>query len=211
MITNDRQYQDLRAQTVRFRVAIEQAHDQGARTGVDPRVHEAMIDAMESDLREFARQLSRYERLKAGKIKSRKVGSLERLPEALIEARITRNWTHKELASRLGIREQQVQRYESERYRRASLDRILEVVRVLGIKLSIPVSLPAPQTSTPVRKRSARAAGTTSVAPRGPARKTAAKRRPAKKRPAKKRPARKRPAKTSAAKKTAAVDERELA
>jgi transcriptional regulator with XRE-family HTH domain len=102
-----------------------------------------MLEGMESELGELRRQVRRYERLRAGKVKTHKVSRISELPDALIEARITRNWTQKDLASQLGVAEQQVQRYEDERYGRTSLDRLTRIADVLGIRMAGEVKLPA--------------------------------------------------------------------
>jgi len=57
--------------------------------------------------------------------------SLERLPSALIQARIATGLSQKQLAERLGLKEQQVQRYEANDYQGASLGRLHEVVTAL--------------------------------------------------------------------------------
>jgi HTH-type transcriptional regulator/antitoxin HigA len=143
MITNERQYLDTRAEAEKFERAIEEVKRGGPRPRVDARVQAAMLEGMESELGELRRQVRRYERLRAGKVKTHKVSRISELPDALIEARIARNWTQKDLASHLGIAEQQVQRYEDERYGRTSLDRLTRIADVLEIRMADEVELPA--------------------------------------------------------------------
>ena len=50
------------------------------------------------------------------------------LPEMLIKARIARGMTQRDLAARIGLKEQQIQRYEATDYASASLSRIMDVV-----------------------------------------------------------------------------------
>jgi len=64
------------------------------------------------------------------------------LPEALIRARIAAGLTQKELAARLGLKEQQIQRYEATRYAGVSLDRVQAVAEALGVKIRERVILP---------------------------------------------------------------------
>ena len=68
--------------------------------------------------------------------------SLAALPEALIRARIAAGLTQKELATRLGLKEQQVQRYEATRYAAASLTRIQAVAEALGVRIEERITLP---------------------------------------------------------------------
>ena len=49
----------------------------------------------------------------------------------LIKARIARGLTHKELAQRVGIKEQQIQRYEATDYEAANLSRLQAVASAL--------------------------------------------------------------------------------
>ncbi len=143
MITNERQYLNTRAEAEKFECAIEEARRAGPQPRVDARVHAAMLEGMESELGELRRRVRRYERLRAGKVKTHKVSRISELPDALIEARIARNWTQKDLASQLGVAEQQVQRYENERYGRTSLDRLARIADVLGVRMAGEVKLPA--------------------------------------------------------------------
>lgn len=56
---------------------------------------------------------------------------------ALIVARIARKLSQKELARKLGLREQAVQRYEAEKYRSISLSNYLKFASVLGVDWSV--------------------------------------------------------------------------
>jgi HTH-type transcriptional regulator/antitoxin HigA len=49
--------------------------------------------------------------------------------------------TQEDFAARLGVKPQQVQRYEATDYRSASMERIRQVIRVLGVKLRSPAEL----------------------------------------------------------------------
>ena len=77
--------------------------------------------------------------------------SLRELPEALIKARIMARMTQRELAERVGVSEQVVQRDEAQRYERASFDRLLLVMTALGLKLVEPVRAVAPRAGSAAR------------------------------------------------------------
>jgi transcriptional regulator with XRE-family HTH domain len=47
--------------------------------------------------------------------------------------------TQKELAAKIGVQEQQIQRYEADRYASASLTRLTEIARALEIIFAHPV------------------------------------------------------------------------
>lgn len=61
--------------------------------------------------------------------------SLRQLPDTLIQARIAAGLTQQTLAQRLGVDEQQVERYEASRYAGVSLDRVIDVADALGVKI----------------------------------------------------------------------------
>ena len=93
MITNERQYRITKAEARKFEEAIAAAREREPSPDVDPRIHQAMIDSLESELAVLREQLERYEALKAGKVKSRKARSLRELPIVLIEGRIAAGLT----------------------------------------------------------------------------------------------------------------------
>ena len=100
MITNERQYRITKAQLKRFAddLAAHDARTPSAR--VDPRLHQAMRDALASEADELRAQLKHYEQLRDGAITGRQLDSLRDLPTALIEARIAAKLTQRGLAQR---------------------------------------------------------------------------------------------------------------
>jgi HTH-type transcriptional regulator/antitoxin HigA len=79
--------------------------------------------------------LKTYESLRKSNRKSLPRTSLESLPRTLVEARIATGISQAELAERLGMKPQQIQRYEATSYSSASLSRVQQVARALGLKL----------------------------------------------------------------------------
>ena len=133
MIKNERQYVITKAQARKFREAIE-AFDAQA-PGTHPLLVKAQRDALESQLDELAAQLAEYEKLRSGKLTKLKKSSFQDLPKALIRARIARGLTQKDLARKLGVKEQQIQRYEETEYASASLSRVNQVIEALDIEV----------------------------------------------------------------------------
>ena len=140
MITTERQYRITKAAAERFAQAL--AHEaQGAH--LDPRLRQAMREGIESELQILREQLAEYEALRSGRIAVLELDSLTALPDALIRARIAAGLTQKELATRLGLKEQQIQRYEATRYAGVSLERVQAVAEALGVKIHERVILPS--------------------------------------------------------------------
>ena len=136
MITNERQLQITRARIDRF--AAELGAMAGAEASAEcenPLLRDIQRDALASELETMRREAAEYERLKAGEIDRFEFTSLAALPDILIRARIASGLTQKDLAERLNLREQQVQRYEATRYEGAGFQRIAEIFDAIGLKL----------------------------------------------------------------------------
>ena len=71
-----------------------------------------------------------------GKSKELVLEAVEDLPKTLIRARIASGMTQEGLAHRLGVKTQQIQRYEATEYRSASLARVCDVAAALGIDVT---------------------------------------------------------------------------
>ncbi len=59
------------------------------------------------------------------------------LPDLLVKARIAEGLTQRQLAERLGVAEEAVQRDEAGGYARAGLDRLARVAEALGVRLRL--------------------------------------------------------------------------
>ena len=86
-----------------------------------------------SQLQDPEAELQEYETLKTGGPRILAMDSLEGLPKVLIQARIAAGLTQEDLAARLGVKPQQIQRYEASDYQTASFARLREIARLLGL------------------------------------------------------------------------------
>ncbi len=145
MITNERQYRITHAWLEKFEDGARHADEAAA--GLDPLLQQAMRDQYLGQAQELREQIAYYDALRAGRITTVVLRSLEDIPLMLIQARIAAGLTHKQLAERLQIAEQQVQRYEARDYQGVSLDRLQTVADALGVTLEGRASLPRPATS----------------------------------------------------------------
>ncbi len=136
MIKNERQYRITKAQVDKFAQALKEVTTPDDTPGqIHPLLQKAQGDALQSQLTDLRSQLEEYEALRSGKPAALTFDSLEEFPRALIQARIASGLSQKELAKRLGIKEQQLQRYEATEYAHASLRRVIEVTKALGLKV----------------------------------------------------------------------------
>jgi len=136
MITNERQYRIARRKALDFSHAIEKfAAKADERTSVHSRLLRAEREAMESQLADLQDELGEYEKLKSAALTVISVASLEELAEGLIKARIAGGLSQRALAHRLDLKEQQIQRYEADRYASASYRRLCQVARALDVRV----------------------------------------------------------------------------
>jgi len=135
VIANERQYKITKAALRRFEKAIDAHEGDGSSPDVAPRIQQATLEALVSEADELRAQIKRYEALRDGEIKQRELTSLRELPIALIEARIAAGLTQKALAERLGVPQQQVQRWEASRYSGVGVERLQEIADALGVEV----------------------------------------------------------------------------
>ena len=142
MITNERQYKITRSEADRFRKAISELAAGPSRADVHPRLLRAEREAMESQLADLQSELAEYDRLKSADLSMISISSFDELADGLIQARIASGLSQKALADRLGLKEQQIQRYEAERYASASYQRLREIAGALGVRIKNDILLP---------------------------------------------------------------------
>ena len=132
MIKNERQYRITKAQAAKLDAALNSFLAQSANDGTThPRLLKAQADAMRSQLDSLHSELREYEEMKSGDAPPPDLGYIAEVPQDLIRARIASGLSQKELAERLGMPEQQIQRYEAVDYESVSFARIVEIAEVL--------------------------------------------------------------------------------
>lgn len=136
MISNARQYSLTKKVLEDLKESLSALRDlDSAAAGIDPLLTEAHRRSLNLQIQDLSEQVRDYERLASGEVESIDLESFEDVGARLVSARIANGWSQSELAQRLGMKEQQVQRYEKERYASASLDRLIDISRALGVRL----------------------------------------------------------------------------
>jgi ribosome-binding protein aMBF1 (putative translation factor) len=133
MIKNERQYKITKSQITKFEAALDELT---ARDGDNARLRKLEKDALRSQLDELRDEVDQFEQLRSGGPKPIHIESFDELPRALVKACIAAGLSQKELAERLGLKEQQIQRYEATDYCSASLSRLKEVAEALGVNIA---------------------------------------------------------------------------
>lgn len=137
MITNERQYRITSAQLVKLKTAIGNFDFKEATKRIKSKIlAKAEIEALRSEYENLSMQLHEYETLKSGTIEILKASNLEELPSILIRARIVKGLSQRQLADAIGLKEQQIQRYEAEEYASANLRRLADVSNALSLSIT---------------------------------------------------------------------------
>ena len=135
MITNERQYLITQKKVKEFTRALADVSKTSPSKTISLRAREAMRSGIESQLQDLRDEIDEYEKLKSGRVKSIVVHSIAGIALSLVKARIARNLTQKQLADRLGLPEQQIQRYESTQYKGVAVERLQEVADALEVRV----------------------------------------------------------------------------
>lgn len=139
MIEDERQYQVTKHWIAEFEKTLSELRTQPCPAKVPPRIHLAMIESVESQLSDL--RGAEYEALKAQQVQKFELKSLSELPDLFIKARLARGYTQADLAKKLNLKPQQLQRYEATRYQSVSFKRLLEIARTLDVDLHETVKL----------------------------------------------------------------------
>ena len=133
MIYSDKQYGVSSVQLTKLLEALAATKDQASD---QPWLKQAEIDALKSQIANIEAEIDEYDLLKSGQVWFSKIYALEELPRVLVQARIASRMSQTDLAAKLNMKPQQVQRYEATDYMGASLARLIEVSGALGVKAS---------------------------------------------------------------------------
>jgi transcriptional regulator with XRE-family HTH domain/Zn-dependent peptidase ImmA (M78 family) len=136
MIKNEQQYKIAKNHATNFKKALEEVDARVKHVGIHPVLGKAEKDALRFQYQELVNQIEAYEMLKSGQLGVIEISSFDELPRGLIQARIAKGLSQKDLADRLHMKEQQIQRYEATNYSTASMDRIKEVIKALEVKIN---------------------------------------------------------------------------
>jgi HTH-type transcriptional regulator/antitoxin HigA len=110
MIFSDRQFTVSKEQLAKLRHALESMK---ADTEKHERLRKIEVNALQSQIEEINGEIADYDLLRSGSFSFAESYALSDLPRVLIQARIARGLSQSELAERLNIKPQQIQRYEA--------------------------------------------------------------------------------------------------
>jgi HTH-type transcriptional regulator / antitoxin HipB len=133
MIQNEHQYKITRSKLRDLQLDLATLD---LPTDLHPRQVLARKNSLGILIGELEREIVEYDRLKSGQVTQFPIESLQDLPRVAIEARIAAGLTQKELAEKIGVQEQQIQRYEANNYQAVGFDRLQEVMSALNVTIA---------------------------------------------------------------------------
>ena len=141
MILNEREAREARACAQELETALSSEKTfESIIAGLPPQVVNGFRKALMDEKGQLDNLVKAYEEAKSGDYSELMRRAGNDLGLALIVARIARGLTQKDLARKLGLKEQQIQRYESDRYRSISLTNYRRIASVLSVQWEIKFS-----------------------------------------------------------------------
>ena len=134
MIKNEKQYKISRK---RLNDIVGKIDDLKNRVKDNPLKSQMMQASLEIFKKDIEAEINEYETLKNGKSTTLKERSIADLPSMIIEYKIAQHLTHKEFSKLLGIKEQQLQRYESENFQKVSFQNLIKFINFLDMDLKV--------------------------------------------------------------------------
>jgi HTH-type transcriptional regulator/antitoxin HigA len=86
---------------------------------------------------EMENEIAAYERLTINTSPILEERSIDELPELLIEFKVQSGLTQKEFSKKIGMKEQQLQRYEAENFKSISFKNLLKILHAVGLKITV--------------------------------------------------------------------------
>lgn len=137
VISNERQARDLEAEIERISQALSSEQTlKSVIDGLPDLAIEGIRRSLTTERRELSKMLDAFRQAQGGNTELMKEQAGNDLGDLLIVARLAQNWKQKDLARKLGLQEQAIQRWESDRYRSINLANYMKVARALSVELS---------------------------------------------------------------------------
>jgi HTH-type transcriptional regulator / antitoxin HipB len=148
MIQNERQYKVSQSKLRDLERDLTQLD------ALEPNLHPRQVLARRNSLNllidELRQEIAEYVQLKSGGVRQFSFNSIQDLPVVMIKARIAGGLTQKELADKVGVQEQQIQRYEANNYHAIGFDRLQTILQALNVNfVQAVVEIDAVEITTP--------------------------------------------------------------
>jgi HTH-type transcriptional regulator/antitoxin HigA len=134
MIKNEKQYKITKKKLQEIRGHNERMKNEGEHLPVK----EKLILAAGIYLQEeMENEIAAYEQLTINISPILEERSIDELPELLIEFKVQSGLTQKEFSKKIGMKEQQLQRYEAENFKSISFKNLLKILHAVGLEITV--------------------------------------------------------------------------
>jgi HTH-type transcriptional regulator/antitoxin HigA len=135
MIKNEKQYKITRNKLTEIQgeiVRIKAGYDEGL-----PAKERLILISLETMKSQMESEIAEYDFLKKKRADHLKARRISDLPSVIIEYKIHSGMTQKEFSQKIGMKEQQLQRYEAEDFRSISFKNLLKILQAIGLEIFI--------------------------------------------------------------------------
>ncbi len=131
MIKNKSHY---RSQKSRLGELLKIADDIKAKESSMSPIHFRIeLDTNQYQIEDIKNELDEYDKIESGIKRILSCNSFNDISKLLIQSRIATKMTHEQLAEKVGVHTQQIQKYEANDYNEVKLERLIEIAYALGI------------------------------------------------------------------------------
>lgn len=134
MIKNEKQYKITKKKLLGIYDEIKQIHSTNEHLPAKERLILVSLKTMQDQLEI---EIATYDLLKAKASPLLEERSIDDLPNLLIEFKIQSGMTQKEFSEKVGMKEQQLQRYEAENFKSISFKNLLKILHAIGLKITV--------------------------------------------------------------------------
>jgi DNA-binding Xre family transcriptional regulator len=134
MIKNEKQYNITRKKLQEFNESILKKQSSPTPLPAKERLILVSLQLMQE---QFVNEIEAYERLRSNRDDFLEERRIDELPDLLIEFKIHSRMTQKEFSQKVGMKEQQLQRYEAENFQGISFKNLLKILHAIGLEVTV--------------------------------------------------------------------------
>ncbi|AXY76404.1 XRE family transcriptional regulator [Paraflavitalea soli] len=151
MINNEKQYKISKKKLNEIVTEIEKVKKASEQ---NPLRNKLILASLLNVKEELEDEISEYESLKNSNQETLAERVISELPSILTEYKIISGMTQKEFSEKLGLKEQQLQRYEADNFKGVSFKNLLKFLDSIGLEIKIKETrLNKSRKRTPVKKK----------------------------------------------------------
>lgn len=134
MIGNEKQYKVSKKRLADVQLKINEISSDTTQGALRNKL---ILASLNNQLSGLKKEITQYESLKRKKQIRVAARPLAQLPQLITEYKIASGLTQKELSKKLGMKEQQLQRYEASRFKGISFDNLLQLISAMDVQLEV--------------------------------------------------------------------------